>query len=59
MVDSVADGSQVILRPLSEGEHEVVISIPVPETITVTYQLMVVSGGDAAARGEPGATPTA
>jgi hypothetical protein len=57
VADSVADGYQVMLSPLSEGEHEVVFSVPGPETTTVSYQLMVVSGD--AAEGEPGATPSA
>ena len=56
VADSVADGYQVMLSPLSEGEHEVVISIPGPETVTIAYRLAVVSGA-AAAPGEPGATP--
>ena len=59
MADSVADGYQVMLSPLSEGEHEVVLSIPGPEIVTITYQLMVVSGGYVAAPGQPGATPSA
>ena len=57
VADSVADGYQVMLSPLGEGEHEVVISVPGPETTTVTYQLTVVSG-HAAVRGEPHATPS-
>jgi hypothetical protein len=57
VADSAADGYQVMLSPLSEGEHEVVFSVPGPETTTITYQLMVVSGE--AAEGEPGATPSA
>jgi hypothetical protein len=56
VADSVADGYQVMLSPLGEGEHELVISIPGPEPITITYRLAVVSGA-AAAIGEPGATP--
>jgi hypothetical protein len=56
VADSVADGYQVMLSPLSEGEHEVVISISGPETITIVYRLAVVSGA-AAAPGERGATP--
>jgi len=58
VADSVADGYQVMLRPLSEGEHEVEISIPGPETVTITYQLTVVSGGYVASPGSPGATPS-
>jgi len=57
VADSVADGYQVMLSPLSEGEHEVVISIPGPQTVTIAYRLAVVSGA-AAAPGEPGATPS-
>jgi hypothetical protein len=56
VADSVADGYQVMLSPLGEGEHELVISIPGPEPITITYRLAIVSGA-AAAMGEPGATP--
>jgi hypothetical protein len=56
VADSVADGYQVMLSPLSEGAHEVVISIPGPQTVTIAYRLAVVSGA-AAAPGEPGATP--
>jgi hypothetical protein len=52
----VADGYQVMLSPLSEGEHEVVISIPGPQTVTIAYRLAVDSGA-AAAPGESGATP--
>ena len=58
VADSVADGYQVMLSPLSEGEHEVVIAIPGPETVTITYRMAVVSGA-AATTGEPGATPSA
>lgn len=57
VADSVADGYQVMLSPLSPGMHEVVISIPGPETVTITYRLAVVSGA-VAATGEPGATPS-
>ena len=57
VADSVADGYQVMLSPLSPGEHEVVISIPGPETVTITYRVAVVSGA-VAATGEPGATPS-
>ena len=57
VADSVADGYQVMLSPLSEGEHELVISIPGPEPITITYRLAIVSGA-ATEMGEPGATPS-
>jgi hypothetical protein len=57
VADSVADGYQVMLSPLSEGEHELMISIPGPEPITITYRLTIVSGA-AAVLGEPGATPS-
>jgi hypothetical protein len=57
VADSVADGYQVMLSPLSEGAHEVVISIPGLLTVTIAYRLAVVSGA-AAAPGEPGATPS-
>ena len=42
--DSVADGYQVMLSPLSEGEHVVEIVLPGPEPVTITYRLTVVSG---------------
>jgi glycine cleavage system aminomethyltransferase T len=57
VADSVADGYQVMLSPLSEGAHEVVISIPGPQTVTIAYRLAVDSGA-AAAPGESGATPS-
>jgi hypothetical protein len=59
VADSVADGYQVMLSPLSEGEHEVVFSVPGPQITTVTYQLMVVSGGYVDAQDSPAVTPSA
>jgi len=59
VADSVADGYQVMLRPLALGEHEVVIAIPGPETITITYRLTVDSGTNAETIASPGATPSA
>ena len=51
--DSVADGYQVMLAPMSEGEHVVLIGLPGPQSgdvVTIAYRLTVVSGaaGDAA-----------
>jgi len=43
---SVADGYQVMLNPLPEGEHEMIIELPGPgtgQTITITYRLTVVA----------------
>jgi pimeloyl-ACP methyl ester carboxylesterase len=60
--DSVADGYQVLLRPLAPGEHVVVIAIPGPqpgESVTITYRLTVVSGAYADQAGSPAATPVA
>jgi len=61
VADSVADGYQVMLRPLAPGLHEVVITIPGPqaeEPVTLTYALSVASGSGGAETGAPGATPT-
>jgi hypothetical protein len=61
VAESVADGYQVILSPLSLGEHEVVITIPGPQdvgSVTITYALTVVSGSSDEATGSPSATPS-
>jgi hypothetical protein len=61
VAESVADGYQVMLSPLSPGEHEVVITIPGPqgeEPVTITYTLTVVSGSNAEAVGSSRATPS-
>ncbi|MBA2278036.1 MAG: hypothetical protein H0W06_09770 [Chloroflexia bacterium] len=55
VTDSVADGYQVMLNPLAEGEHVVTITIPGPETVTITYRLTIVSG----AYGDPSPSPAA
>lgn len=47
--DSVADGYQVMLAPMSEGEHVVEIVLPGPEPVSITYRLTVVSGAYAGA----------
>jgi len=47
VAQSVADGYQVMLGPLSEGEHEVTITLPGPhagDVVTITYRLTVASG---------------
>jgi pimeloyl-ACP methyl ester carboxylesterase len=56
VADAVADGYQVMLKPLAEGDHVVEMSSPGPnggEAITVTYTLSITSG----AYGETSATP--
>jgi len=61
VAESVADGYQVMLSPLSPGDHEVVITIPGPpgeEPARLTYTLTVVSGSKDEATGTPGATPS-
>ena len=61
VAESVADGYQVMLSPLSPGEHEVAITIPGPqgeEPVTITYALTVVAGSNAEATGSPSATPS-
>jgi hypothetical protein len=61
VAESVADGYQVMLSPLSLGEHEVAITIPGPqgeEPVTIAYTLTVVSGSSDEATGTPSATPT-
>jgi hypothetical protein len=61
VAESVADGYQVMLSPLSLGEHEVVITVPGPqgeEPVALTYTLTVVSGSNAEAMGTPSATPS-
>jgi hypothetical protein len=58
VADSVADGYQIMLSPLAEGAHEVVISLPGPQAgviITITYHLTVMSGAFAES---PAASPT-
>ena len=45
VAESVADGYQVMLSPLSAGEHVVTMAIPGPqpgETLEITYKLTVV-----------------
>jgi hypothetical protein len=44
VADSVADSYQVMLSPLSEGEHVIEITLPGPETVAITYRLTVESG---------------
>lgn len=47
VADSMADSYQVMLNPLTEGDHVVVIALPGPqagETVTITYRLSAVSG---------------
>jgi hypothetical protein len=44
VADSVADGYQVMIGPLAEGEHVVEITLPGPETVAITYRLTVESG---------------
>ena len=61
IAESVADGYQVMLSPLSPGEHEVVTTIPGSpgeEPVTLTYTLTVESGSSAEASGSPSATPS-
>jgi len=58
VADSVADGYLVLLSPLAEGEHVVAITIPGPETVTITYRLTVVSGAYATPSASPEASPT-
>ena len=61
VAESVADGYQVMLSPLSLGEHEVVITVPGPqgeEPVTLTYTLTVVAGSNAEAMGTPSVTPS-
>ena len=61
VAESVADGYQVMLSPLSLGEHEVAITIPGPQdggSVTITYALTVVSGSSDEATGSPRATPS-
>ena len=56
---AAADGYQVLLAPLAEGAHEVVVSVPGPEGLVVTtYRLTVVSGASAAPS-TPVSSPTA
>jgi hypothetical protein len=53
---SVADGYQVLLRPLPVGEHLVEITIPAPqgeESTVVSYRLWVESGAYADATASP------
>lgn len=61
VAESVADGYQVMLSPLSLGEHEVEITIPGPqgeEPVTIAYTLTVVSGSSDEATGTQSATPS-
>ena len=61
VVDSVADGYQVLLRPLPVGEYLVEITIPAPqgeEPIVVSYRLRVESGAYADATASPVASPS-
>jgi hypothetical protein len=44
VADSVADSYQVMIAPLSEGEHVVEIALPGPEIVAITYRLTVESG---------------
>ena len=52
VAEFVADGYQAFLSPLSEGEHEVVVSDP---DVSVTYRLTVTAPEII----EPGASPEA
>lgn len=61
VVDSVADGYQVLLRPLPVGEHLVEITIPAPQgevPTVVSYRLRVESGAYADATASPVASPS-
>ena len=56
--DAAADGYQIMVAPLSEGEHTLTFSVPGPQTVTITYHLIVTSGRVAAAEAaSPVATP--
>jgi pimeloyl-ACP methyl ester carboxylesterase len=60
--DSVGEGYQVMLAPLSEGEHLIEIVVPGPDvdqTTSITYHLRVQSGSEAAETEEPAASPAA
>src|SRR5215211_7627131 len=57
VANSVADGYQVMLSPLKEGDHVVVISFPGPpagQTVTITYKLIVESDAYANSPATPG-----
>jgi hypothetical protein len=61
VADSVADGYQVLLRPLPVGEHLVEITIPAPQgevPTVVSYRLWVESGAYAAATASTVASPS-
>jgi hypothetical protein len=61
VADSVADGYQVLLRPLPVGEHLVEITIPAPQgevPTVVSYRLRVESGAYADATASPVASPS-
>jgi Serine aminopeptidase, S33 len=61
VADSVADGYQVMLGPLTEGDHVVVVSIPGLQpgapAVSITYRLTVVSGAYGASSASPEASP--
>jgi pimeloyl-ACP methyl ester carboxylesterase len=61
VADAVADGYQVMLNPLTEGDHVVVISIPGLQpgapAISITYRLTVMSGAYGASSASPEASP--
>jgi hypothetical protein len=61
VAESVADSYQVMLSPLTLGEHEVTITIPGlqgEEPVTIAYTLTVASGSNAETTGSPIATPS-
>jgi hypothetical protein len=55
--NSVADGYQVMLSPLSEGEHVVEIVNPGAQPVTITYHLTVSSGAHVETTASPVASP--
>ena len=44
VADATADGYQVMIAPLSEGDHMIEIAIPGPQVVSITYRLSVQSG---------------
>jgi glycine cleavage system aminomethyltransferase T len=57
IAESVADGYQVMLRPLPAGEHVVAIAISGPVAVTITYLLTVVSAAYVDASASPVLSP--
>ncbi|MFL5760248.1 MAG: alpha/beta fold hydrolase [Thermomicrobiales bacterium] len=60
VANSVADGYQVMLNPLPEGDHVVVITFPggPGQTLTITYKLTVQSDAYANSPATPDVFPT-